>query len=100
MRVRPKPIEQIIHHSIHKGEVALLFGLIPTAASPRSGRGQAPPRSRTGLVAGAVALAGAVVVVIVLAIAGAFSGGSSTTGTGSLHLTAATTPAGGTPNAQ
>jgi hypothetical protein len=68
----------------------LLFGLIPT---------EAPPRSKTGLVAGAVALAGVVVVVIVLAIAGAFSG-SSTSGQVTLHLSAATTPAGGTPNAQ
>jgi hypothetical protein len=68
----------------------LLFGLIPT---------ETPPRSRTSLAAGAVALAAAVIAVIVLAAAGAFSG-SSTTGQVQLHLTAATTPAGGTPNAQ
>jgi hypothetical protein len=68
----------------------LLFGLIPT---------EAPPRSRTGQVAGAVALAAAAIVVIVLAATGAFSG-SSTTGQVQLHLTAATTPAGGTSNPQ
>src|SRR5437588_11953722 len=47
------------------------------------------------------ALAGAIValVLIVLAATGTFSG-SSTVGQVKLHLTAATTPAGGTPNAQ
>ena len=68
----------------------MLFGLIPTETRVRA---KARP-----LLAGAP-LAVAAVVVIVLAAAGVFSG-SSTVGQVQLHLTAATTPAGGTPNAE
>jgi hypothetical protein len=69
----------------------VLFGLMSTETPPR-------PKSRA-LLAG-VPVAVAVLFVIVLAAAGVFSGGSSTVGHVQLHLTAATTPAGGTPNAQ
>src|SRR5438270_1221165 len=57
------------------------------------------PRTFTRFTFAALAVAIVGLVLIVLAAAGAFSG-SSTVGQVKLHLTAATTPAGGTPNAQ
>jgi len=57
------------------------------------------PRSFTRFTFAALAVASLGLVVIVLAATGAFSG-SSTVGQVKLHLTAATTPAGGTTNAQ
>jgi len=70
----------------------MLFGLIPT---------ETEPQARYRLVAaGAGALAVAVLAVIVLAAAGVFNGSPNTLGQVDLHLTANTTPAGGTPNAQ
>src|SRR5689334_8106070 len=57
------------------------------------------PRSFTRSTFAALAVASVGLVLIVLAATGAFSG-SSTVGQIKLHLTAATTPAGGTPNAQ
>jgi hypothetical protein len=68
----------------------VLFGLISTETRPQ-------PKSRA-LLAG-VPIAVAVLVVIVLAVAGVFSG-SSNVGKVQLHLSAATTPTGGTSNAQ
>src|SRR5438270_9299733 len=57
------------------------------------------PRSFTRVTFSAFAVAIVGLVLIVLAATGTFSG-SSTVGQVKLHLTAATTPAGGTPNAQ
>jgi hypothetical protein len=57
------------------------------------------PRSFTRFTFGALALASVGLVLVVLAAAGVFSG-SSTVGSVQLHLAAATTPVGGTANAQ
>ena len=70
----------------------MLFGLIST---------ETPPRAKSRLVvSGVAALAVAVIAVIVLAAVGTFNSSSSTVGQVRLHLTANTTPVGGTPNAQ
>src|SRR5947209_10113450 len=84
--------ELVNRPTTNRGEVEVLFGLIPTETRPRA-------RSRV-VTSGVAALAAAVVAVVVLAAVGTFSSGSSTVGQVQLHLAANTTPVGGTPNAQ
>jgi hypothetical protein len=74
----------------------VLFGLIQTETRSQT---ETPSQPKSRRLLGALPVALAVVAVILLAATGAFSG-SSTVGKVQLHLTAATTPAGGTPNAQ